>query len=49
SLCVITPSSIPGMSEGFHANRSALSFRILMILLLSWSGNAVPRLVVWCG
>ncbi|MCI64301.1 hypothetical protein A2U01_0085559, partial [Trifolium medium] len=31
SLCVITLSSIPGISEGFQAKRSTFSFKIFNI------------------
>ncbi|KAK2427614.1 hypothetical protein QL285_026182 [Trifolium repens] len=48
SLCVITVSSIPGMSSGFQAKRSTFSFKMARTSLLSSSPMAVPMLVVWC-
>jgi hypothetical protein len=49
SLCVIIVSSIPGISEGCHANKSMFLFKVARIFSLSSSCMAVPRLVVWCA
>ncbi|MCI49583.1 hypothetical protein A2U01_0070827, partial [Trifolium medium] len=40
-------SSIPGMSDGFQANKSTFFFRIEMILSFSSTSRLVPKLVVY--
>ncbi|MCI42146.1 hypothetical protein A2U01_0063382, partial [Trifolium medium] len=48
NLCVITFSSIPGISEDFQAKRSTFSLKIFSIRAFSAGCKAVPKFVVWC-